>query len=54
MRFQIEYVLDGARRREHGLEVYVIADVGGSPQIIWRSQSLTKISAIEADGPARV
>ena len=50
MRFQIEYILDGARHREHGLEVYVIADVSGTPQIIWRGQSLTEISAIE---PAR-
>ena len=49
MRFQIEYVLDGSRHCERGLEVYVIADVGGTPQIIWRSQNLTEISTLDAN-----
>ena len=53
MRFEIEYVLDGSRHHERGLEIYVIADVTSKPQIIWRSQSLTEISAIEANGPER-
>jgi ketosteroid isomerase-like protein len=47
LRFLVEYTLDGSRYRERGLEVYVVANVNTSPQIIWRSQSLTEVSDIK-------
>lgn len=51
MRFQMEYTLDGSRYSEHGLEVYVVANVTTDPQIIWRSQSLTEITDVEVGEP---
>ena len=49
LRFQIEYLLEGSRYRERGVEVYVMTRVGGELAIIWRSQSLTEVSDFPAN-----
>lgn len=48
MRFSVEYRLGETQHKERGLEVYMVAQVPEVPQIIWRSQSVVEIQALDS------
>jgi len=49
--FEVDYTLDGSRYEEKGLEVYVLQEIGGRLQIIWRQQSVLDSRLAEPSAP---
>jgi ketosteroid isomerase-like protein len=49
--FEVDYLLDGSRYQERGLEVYVLRESGGRLQIVWRQQSVLDSRLAEKSAP---